>query len=82
CVDAVVEAPFGSMPHECYGLYEPAFSHIDAYCKRIAADGARGAKAYLKTHCYHLNAWEEFLDKLGTKALLAASKAGREVDHA
>ncbi len=81
CVDAVVEVPFGSMPHECYGLYEPAFSHIDAYCKRIAADGAKGAKAYLKTHCYSRNTWEDFLEKIGTKALLAASKAGREVDH-
>ncbi len=28
-VDAVVEAPFGSAPHECYGHYEPLFAHLD-----------------------------------------------------
>ena len=28
-VDAVVEVPYGSAPHECYGLYEPFFGHMD-----------------------------------------------------
>ena len=28
-VDAVVEAPYGCAPHECHGLYEPLFAHLD-----------------------------------------------------
>ena len=31
CVDAVVEVPFGSAPHECYGVYEPMMRHMEAY---------------------------------------------------
>ena len=31
CVDAVVEVPFGSAPHECYGLYEPMMKHLQAF---------------------------------------------------
>src|SRR5919205_1657383 len=34
-VEAVVEAPMGCAPHECYGLYEPFFSHLDAYAARM-----------------------------------------------
>ncbi|MBI2360728.1 MAG: CoA transferase subunit A, partial [Deltaproteobacteria bacterium] len=29
CVDAVVESPYGCLPHECYGVYEPDFNHMD-----------------------------------------------------
>src|SRR3984893_5155862 len=29
CVDAVVEVPYGSAPHECYGLYEPMMNHME-----------------------------------------------------
>ncbi len=28
-VDAVVEVPYGCVPHECFGLYEPFFPHMD-----------------------------------------------------
>src|SRR6266568_1538813 len=30
-VDAVVEAPMGAFPHECYGRYEADFAHFDEY---------------------------------------------------
>ena len=33
-VEAVVEAPIGCAPHECYGLYEPFFAHLDDYAAR------------------------------------------------
>ena len=32
-VEAVVEAPMGCAPHECYGVYEPFFSHLDDYAR-------------------------------------------------
>src|SRR5882762_833665 len=37
-VDAVVEIPFGSAPHECYGLYEPLFKHLDCYAAQLRQD--------------------------------------------
>ena len=37
-VDAVVEVPFGSAPHECYGLYEPLFRHLDGYAAQLKPD--------------------------------------------
>ena len=47
-VEAVVEAPMGCAPHECYGLYEPFFSHLDAYAEQTTKDPVRGAQAYLE----------------------------------
>ena len=38
CVDAVVEVPFGSAPHECYGVYEPMMNHLEAYVRQVNAD--------------------------------------------
>ena len=43
-VDAVVEVPFGSYPHECHGRYEADFDHFDAYTELLTRDRAgRGA---------------------------------------
>ena len=41
-VEAVVEAPIGCAPHECYGLYEPFFAHLDDYAERTAKDPVKG----------------------------------------
>ena len=38
-VDAVVEVPFGSYPHECHGRYEADFEHFDAYTDMVSRDG-------------------------------------------
>ena len=46
-VDAVVEVPFGSAPHECYGLYEPLFKHLDLYAAQTRQDPDQGCKDYL-----------------------------------
>src|SRR5206468_4292770 len=43
-VDAVVHAPLGAFPGECYGLYETSFEHFDEY---VAAINARGLDAVL-----------------------------------
>ncbi len=82
CVEAVVETPFGSLPHECYGLYEPAFDHIDGYVKRTASAGAEGARSYLEEYSYGLDTWEEYLNKIGAKTILDAAKAGSEMNYA
>ena len=42
-VDAVVEAPHGAYPHECYGLYGPDWTHFDAYAASAKERGRRRA---------------------------------------
>src|SRR5262249_22828925 len=41
-VDAVVAAPHGSYPHECYGLYGPDFDHFTAYAAAAKEQGPAG----------------------------------------
>ena len=43
-VDAVVEAPFGCAPHECYGLYDVVLRSHGRVCKAdCQRSGGRGA---------------------------------------
>jgi glutaconate CoA-transferase subunit A len=78
-VDAVVEVPFGSAPHECYGLYEPFFSHLDAYTEMTGKDPVGGAERYLADYYHAPKSWSDYLSKLGMSALLDASSRGRSV---
>lgn len=75
-VDAVVEAPFGSAPHECYGLYEPLFDHLDAYAAQIRQDPEEGIRAYLERYFYGPKSWTEYLDRIGLAELLDARRRG------
>jgi glutaconate CoA-transferase, subunit A len=75
-VDAVVETPFGSAPHECYGLYEPLFKHLDAYAAQIRRDPEEGIRAYLDRYFYGPKSWAEYLDLLGLEELLDARRRG------
>ena len=78
-VDAVVEVPFGSAPHECYGLYEPLFHHLDSYAIRVRQDPERGIKEYLDRFFYGPKSWTEYLDLLGLEELLDASRRGKSI---
>src|SRR5919204_1433577 len=51
-VDALVHVPFGSYPHECYGLYEADVEHFDEYAKGIDARGADGVSDYLERYVH------------------------------
>ncbi len=75
-VDAVVEAPFGAAPHECYGLYEPLFRHLDGYAAQIRRDPEDGVRAYLDRYFYGPKSWTEYLGLLGLEELLAARRRG------
>lgn len=72
-VDAVVEAPFGAYPHECYGLYEADTGHFDGYAAAVRDGGADAARAYVAEH---VDAHPDFA------AFLAAAGAGRLADRA
>src|SRR3989441_9405469 len=61
-VDAVVEVPFGSAPHERYGLYEPLFKHLDCYAARLRQDSERGIGEYLDRYFYGPKSWTEYPD--------------------
>jgi glutaconate CoA-transferase, subunit A len=75
-VDAIVEVPFGSAPHECYGLYEPLFEHLDSYAAQIRQDPEDGIRAYLERYVYGPQSWTEYLDRLGLAELLLARRRG------
>jgi len=79
CVDAVVEVPYGCFPHECYGEYEPLFSHIDDYVKVMMGQGPEGVKEYLHKYVYGPNTWNDYLELLGSKNIVQATVLGRAV---
>lgn len=79
CVDAVVEVPYGSAPHECYGIYEPMLEHMEAYVKLVNGDPIGGMKKYLDEHVYEPKTWNDFLSKIGLDEIVAASRRGRSI---
>jgi glutaconate CoA-transferase, subunit A len=78
-VEAVVEAPIGCAPHECYGVYEPFFSHLDDYAHVTTKDPIKGVQDYLDGYFYEPKAWPDYLAKLGMDAVLDACRRGRSV---
>jgi len=78
-VDAVVEAPFGAYPHECYGRYEADLDHIGAYARQVAADGAAAVRRYLDEYVYGAETFEVYLDRFGAGRLLRQQRAAQEL---
>ena len=78
-VDAVVEAPYGCAPHECYGLYEPFLPNLDDYAARISRDPEAGVKEYLERYVYEPKDWVAYLDLLGMDNVIDAARRGRSV---
>ena len=78
-VDAVVEVPFGSAPHECYGLYEPLFRHLDGYAAQLKPDAEAGIRDYLERYFYGPKSWAEYLELLGLEELLDAARRGASI---
>jgi len=79
CVDAVVEVPYGCLPHECYGQYEPDFNHMDKYVKLMMGKGPDGVKEYLEQYVFSPETWNDYLDMLGFKNILKATVQGKGV---
>lgn len=78
-VDAVVEAPFGCAPHECYGLYEPLFAHLDGYAEALRPDPEAGIRDYLERYFYEPKSWTDYLDRIGLAELLDAARRGKSI---
>ncbi len=79
CVDAVVEVPYGCLPHECYGQYEPDFRNMDKYVKTMMEKGPDGVKEYLDQYVFGPATWNDYLEMLGFKNILEATVQGRGV---
>ncbi len=78
-VDAVVELPFGCVPHECYGVYEPTMRHMEYYVDLVNRDPVGGMKDYLDRFVYGPKSWTEFLSLIGVGELLEAARAGGSI---
>lgn len=78
-VDAVVELPFGSAPHECYGVYEPMMRHMEYYVDLVNKDPVAGMREYLDRFVYEPKSWTAFLDLIGIDEILGAARAGTTI---
>ena len=76
-VDAVVAAPHGSYPHECYGLYGPDFEHFTAYAAATKEQGPAGALRYVEENVDGHPGFAGFIAAAGPERLAAlAADAG------
>jgi len=78
CVDAVVEAPYGCLPHECYGVYEPDFNHMDMYVKLMMEKSVDGVKEYLDKYFYAPETFEDYLDLFHVKDIVKATLSAKK----
>lgn len=78
-VDAVVEVPYGSAPHECTNVYEPLFSHMDFYTEKVNADPVAGMQDYIQRYVREPESWNDYLGLLGLGDLLDAARRGRSL---
>ena len=78
-VEAVVEVPYGAAPHECYGMYEPFFNHMDYYADLTKDDPDTGVAEYLERLYYQPSNWSEYLNLLNIEEILDATRRGRSI---
>jgi len=78
-VDAVVEVPYGSYPHECHGRYEADFDHFDTYTEIVKADGAAGVREYIREYVEAPGSFSGMLDMVGVSRLLEQRRRAREL---
>lgn len=78
-VDALVLAPFGSFPHECYGLYEADFDHFEEYTAAIAARGSPAVADYLDRYVYAPPTFADYLELFGGERLARQQRRAKEL---
>ena len=78
-VDAVVEVPYGSFPHECYGLYEADFAHFEAYTDAVKDHGTGAINDYLDRYVYGVTGHDAYLALFGEEALARQRRCAEEL---
>ena len=81
-VDALVHVPFGSFPHECYGLYEADFDHFAEYTAAIDARGPGAVADYLERYAFAPPTFADYLDLFGGERLARQRRRARELTGA
>jgi glutaconate CoA-transferase, subunit A len=80
-VDAVVHAPLGAFPGECYGLYETLFEHFDYYVGLINERGMDGVREYLDRFVYEPTTHDEYLALFDPASIARQQRAARELTN-
>ena len=78
-VDALVLVPWGSFPHECYGLYEADFDHFAEYTAAIDSHGIAAVAEYLDRYVYGPATWDEYLELFGGERLAVQRRRARDL---
>ncbi|MHB1784979.1 MAG: CoA transferase subunit A [Acidimicrobiales bacterium] len=79
-VDAVVEAPFGAYPHECYGRYEADTQHFDDYVSLLRMHGPdEGVRRYVETNVMAHKDFDGFLRRVAPDRLAELERSAREL---
>jgi glutaconate CoA-transferase subunit A len=79
-VDAVVEAPFGAYPHECYGRYEADTQHFDSYVALLREHGPdEGVRRYIESNVTAYEDFEGFLRHVGSERLAELGRLAQEL---
>jgi glutaconate CoA-transferase subunit A len=78
-VDALVHVPFGSYPHECYGLYEADYDHFAAYTTAIDARGPAAVTDYLDRYVFAPAGFDDYLALFGGERLATQQRLAREL---
>jgi len=78
CVDAVVEVPYGCVPHECYAAYEPEFNHMDMYVKLMMERSTEGVQEYLDKYVYAPQTFDDYLSLFNVKDIVRATLNARK----
>ncbi len=68
CVDAVVHAPYGAHPTQCYGFYDYDNAFLKLY--DVASKTQEDFEAFLKEWVYDVPTHEAYLNKLGASRLI------------
>jgi glutaconate CoA-transferase subunit A len=78
-VDALVHVPFGSYPHECYGLYEADYDHFGGYTAAIDSSGPQAVIDYLERYVYAPATYDDYLELFGGERLAQQRALAREL---
>jgi glutaconate CoA-transferase subunit A len=78
-VDAVVEVPYGSFPHECYGEYEADFDHFQEYVDLVEDKAVHGAQEYVSRYVDATGSFAGFLELFGAETLSRQRERAKEL---
>ena len=76
-VDALAHAPYGSYPHECYGVYDAEPEHFTVYVNGIRERGAAAVADYLERYVRAPRSHADYLALFGEARLSDAAARAR-----